>query len=181
MDRSLILCQVNSKVVVFISITHLYITGLYICFPLQYSPLISIYNFHISKLSLPSLFHFHTSNIPHFSTVLIIFPAPPFRCSHFRLLIIPFCLPSSILPSGTSLYPAIPFLTTRATFLPYRQSYPAHKNVTRSHSHLCCITFPRGHRETAKTSTTANSTYKMTSRSAFSICRPRTGGHPSKY
>ena len=171
------------------------LTGFYICFPLQYSPLISIYNFHICKLSLPSFSHFHTSYIPHFSTVSIVFPAPPFRCPHFRLPIIPFCLPS--------INPPVWYFLIPCHFLSYHQSHlpalppelsppPPHKNVTRSHSPLCCIALARGHRETAKTCADivgyfnsvcpqCNSIRKMTSRSAFLMCRTRTGGHSSKY
>ena len=61
----------------------------------------------------------------------------------------------------------------------------------RSHSLICCIAFSRGHRETAENlcrySRPFNSLYpvyqslKNDLPLSVSMCRPRTGGHPSKY
>ena len=51
------------SIVVFISLYTL--AGFYICSPLQCFPLISIYNFHISKISLLSFFRYHIFYIFH--------------------------------------------------------------------------------------------------------------------
>ena len=83
----------------------------------------------------------------------------------------------SFFPFLSPVTSATSFPTARATFLPYRQSYPPWE-CDRSHSLLCCMAFARGHRETAenlcrysrpfnRVCPQSNSLWKMTSRSAF--------------
>ena len=55
----------------------------------------------------------------------------------------------SFFPFLSPVTSATSFPTARATFLPYRQSYPPWK-CDRIHSLLCCIAFAQGHRETAE-------------------------------
>ena len=193
LDRSLILCQVNSKVVVFISIV--YTHGFLHLFP---------------ATILPSYFHLQLSYLQTFSSIIFPFPyivystlfhrLDRFSGSSFPMSSLPasdYSILSSVHQSSRLVLPyplSFPFLPPEPpSFLTARViPPPPHKNVTRSHSPLCCITLARGHRETAKTCADivgyfnsvcpqCNSIRKMTSRSAFLMCRTRTGGHSSKY